>query len=156
MISDEESHTQDGSPRDHLTLGEQLEATREAVQELSIAVVNLTRREKRNRAWTVMLSIVAVALIGLGGFVWIDAKNSDRELRNLGESLFLFSCSVSNDSREALREDNVADAEALILVTQAEQNDPEAAQQYRDITRENNENITPRNCQEELNAIVGF
>ncbi len=133
-----------------LTLREQLQHAQESLDTLTRAVDALADATKRNRRWTRVLLAVSVAVVILTVFTGWFAITTRHDIREFGQRLFLSSCESTNDARATTRSSHTADAEGLIRITGADETDPDLANAYRAIVRQNNEDLKDRDCLAEL------
>lgn len=134
-------------------LKDELRATRNSVNDLADAVDRMAKSQQRGRVYSALLAAVVVGLGFLSIYTGFYVNSTNDQLRSLSERQFLLTCQSTNEAREALRSDNLSDTEALILVTNADTEAPEVAQEYREITRRNNEAIKNRDCAGELQSL---
>lgn len=141
---------------------DELHATRESLNSLEIAVHDQAEATRRSRLMQVGLAIVAAVTVILVFAVaivtmWVygQQKQTDSDLREFGRQLYLSACESQNAGRADARQNNIDDAEALILVTNSDVDAPEIAAEYRRLTQERNERLKDRDCLAELREVEG-
>lgn len=140
---------------------EELHNTKEALDDVEHAISDLAKASARSKAWMVLMAIVvAISLLAAGVsfgtavYARGESRETDRELREFGNRLFLSACETTNENRARDRENNTAAAEALILVTNADVRQPEIAAEYRLQIAELNRNNPNRDCRAELAEVT--
>lgn len=141
-------------------LFDELRATRASLDGMSDTVTGLIEANDRSRVVQAVLGAVAavtlalvIAVAGLALWAFDLQRRTDADLRAFGRQLYLSACHTGNESRETTRQSNVADAEALIQITNTDVKNPELAAQYRAVTEERNRLIVDRDCQAELREV---
>jgi hypothetical protein len=140
-----------------LTLQQELAANRQALSDLTGEIAKLSDRidaqadaVRIERRWRRALMGVTGMVLALGLFVIGFAWNTRSDLREFGERLFLNSCADVNESRANSNEGRTQQAEILIKLFNADEIRPELAEQYRQLTRDLNDQFPQRDCDAEL------
>jgi hypothetical protein len=131
-------------------LRDTINSTNNSLDAIEKQLEKLERSSSTNKVVYIIISLVIVSMMVIGTIGYRDSKNQSQEIADLTTSLFISNCTASNENREILRQNNINQAEGLLLVAKADETNPETADAYRKQVRESNELILDRDCEAEL------